>query len=152
MGKLIKRQNLSERQYLRANRVMCMILLISYLVYTVVEVINAKEALGGAALTRSEQRRQVEAVNMSFQDIQKGMEALQKSIETMGRNVKLVLSSNGEIVDSIALLSAASEEVSAGTQVCKQTTGMAFENLGKFSRKVDGAFDQLQHLKETAGA
>lgn len=93
MGKLIKRQNLTERQYLRANRVMCSILLVSYLVYIIVE-----------------------------------------------------------IVDSIGLLSAASEETSAGMQVCKQTTGMAFKNLGRFSRKVKGAFGDLQHLKEAAGS
>ena len=59
---------------------------------------------------------------------------------------------NGEIVDSISLLSAASEETSAGMQVCKQTTNTAFENLGRFSRKVEGAFGELQQLKETAGA
>ena len=70
----------------------------------------------------------------------------------MGENVKSVLIANGEIVDSIGLLSAASEETSAGMQMCKQTTDMAFENLGKFSQKVKGAFGQLQHLKETAGS
>jgi len=100
----------------------------------------------------AQQRKQVNAVNESFQDIQKSMAALSTSIATMGGNVKLVLHSNGEIVDSIGLLSAASEEVSAGMQICKDTTGMAFENLGRFSSKVDGAFGELQRLKETAGA
>ena len=38
MGGLIKRQHLTERQYLRANRVMCLILLVSYIVYAIVEI------------------------------------------------------------------------------------------------------------------
>lgn len=105
-----------------------------------------------AAASIAEQRRQVDIVNESFQQIQKGMETLQRNIEMMNNNVKLVLHANGEIVDSISLLSASSEEVSAGMQVCKETTNLAFDNLGKFSRKVDGAFVQLQQLKETAGA
>ncbi len=113
---------------------------------------ETRSAIQEATENIAEQRKQVGGVNESLKDIQKGMEVLQKSIETMGRNVKQVLLSNGEIVDSIGMLSAASEEVSAGMQVCKQTTGMAFDNLGKFSRKVDGAFGQLQQLKETAGA
>ena len=33
-----------------------------------------------------------------------------------------------------------------------QTTDTAFENLGSFSHKVNGTFDQLQHLKDTATA
>ena len=51
MGKLIKRQTLTERQYLRANRVMCMILLISYLVYILIEVTNAQTGLDVTAGT-----------------------------------------------------------------------------------------------------
>lgn len=99
----------------------------------------------------AQQRIKVNEVNESFKEIQKDMVLLQKSIEKMNNNVKSVLFANGEIVESISLLSAASEETSAGMQVCKQTTNTAFENLGRFSRKVDGAFDDLQELKETAG-
>ena len=40
MNKLIKRQALTQEQYKRANRVMCMILAICYLVYIIVEVMN----------------------------------------------------------------------------------------------------------------
>ena len=58
---------------------------------------------------------------------------------------------NKQIVDSISLLSAASEEVSAGTLTCKSTIGVASENLEKFSETVDGTFDELQNLKEAAG-
>lgn len=103
-----------------------------------------------AAINISEQRRQVGAVNDSFHQVQKGMLTLQKNIETMSSNVKSVLDANSEIVDSINLLSAASEEMSASIQVCKQTTNTAFDNLGSFSKKVNGTFHQLQRLKETA--
>ena len=68
----------------------------------------------------------------------------------MSGNVKSVLDANSEIVDSINLLSAASEEMSSSVQVCKQTTDTAFDNLGNFSKKVNGTFHQLQRLKETA--
>ena len=113
---------------------------------------DIQTAIHDAAENIALQRRQVGQVNESFQNIQTGMLALQSRIVTMSENVKSVLTANGEIVDSIGLLSAASEETSAGMQVCKQTTNTAFENLGRFSRKVNGAFGQLQHLKETAGS
>ncbi|MBQ3078171.1 MAG: hypothetical protein IJC43_09955 [Clostridia bacterium] len=112
---------------------------------------ETQKAVTGAAENIAAQRQQINAVNESFERIQQGMAALEKSIGIMGDNVKSVLVANGEIVDSISLLSAASEEVSAGTQQCRQTTGTAFENLGRFSKKVEGAFGQLQQLRETAG-
>ena len=40
MGKLIKRQHLSQDQYIRSNRIMSMILIVSYLVYVIVEISN----------------------------------------------------------------------------------------------------------------
>lgn len=113
---------------------------------------ETRAAISEAAENIAEQRRQVDAVSQSFGEIQRGMAALEKNITTMSGNVESVLGANGEIVDSIGLLSAASEELSAGMQVCRQTTGTAFENLGRFSKKVNGAFGQLQSLKETAGA
>lgn len=113
---------------------------------------ETQKAVQGAAENISQQRKQVDAVNESFLKIQSGMLSLQKSIDKMGENVKSVLRANGEIVDSIGLLSGASEEVSSGMQVCKQTTDTAFQNLGIFSRKVDGAFGELQELKKTTEA
>lgn len=98
-----------------------------------------------------QQRDQVNGVNESFMEIQAGIHLLVTAIRTMNDNVKAVLESNNEIVESIKLISGASEEVSAGTQICKNMTDAAFENLESFSRKVDGAFQQLQNLKETAG-
>ena len=50
------------------------------------------------------------------------------------------------------MLSAASDEVSAGTLTCKETISTAFENLGKFSDNVNGTFEQLQILRETTEA
>ncbi len=100
----------------------------------------------------NEQRKHVDEVHFSFKEVERGIHELQSGVEIMGREVESVLEANKEIVDSITLLSAASEEVSAGTQTCKETIDTAFDNLGKFSEKVDGTFEQLQILKETAGA
>ena len=79
------------------------------------------------------------------------MHQLQSDVTNMAKEVGVVLNANTEIVDSISLLSAASEEVSAGTQTCRETIDTAFENLGSFAYKVDGTFEQLKVLKETAG-
>ena len=61
-----------------------------------------------------------------------------------------MLEANAKIVESISLLSTSSEEVSAGTATCKDTIDITFDNLEEFSAKVNGAFEQLQILKETA--
>ena len=98
------------------------------------------------------QRKRVEEVNESFTEVEGGMVELQSDVSTMSQEVESVLEANKQIVDSISLLSAASEEVSAGTQTCKSTIDTAFENLSKFSTTVEGTFGELQILKEAAGA
>ena len=60
------------------------------------------------------------------------------------------MEANRAIVDSISLLSAASEEVSAGTQTCKATINGASEKVGRYADKVEGTFEQLQILVEKA--
>lgn len=97
----------------------------------------------------NEQRQKVILVNQSFTEVENGMEQLQGSVEVMGANIESVLTANSQIVDSICLLSAASDEVSAGTLTCKETISTAFENLSKFSDNVNGTFEQLQILRET---
>lgn len=98
------------------------------------------------------QRMKVDEVNTSFTRVENGMHQLKCDVESMSREVEAVLRANTEIVESISLLSATSEEVSAGTQSCKETIDIAYENLERFSDKVDGTFEQLKVLEETAGA
>ena len=97
----------------------------------------------------NEQRQKVILVNDSFTEVENGMEQLQGSVDVMSANIESVLTANTQIVDSICLLSAASDEVSAGTLTCKETITTAFENLGKFSNNVNETFEQLQILRET---
>ena len=52
MGGLIRRQKLTESQYTRANRVMCLILMVSYLAYMIVDSINAKAHPGTNSIRR----------------------------------------------------------------------------------------------------
>ncbi len=99
----------------------------------------------------NQQRIKVDAVSASFLKIEDGMKQLQSDVTNMTKEVGTVLNANTEIVESISLLSAASEEVSAGTQTCRETIDIAFENLESFANKVDGTFEQLKVLKETAG-
>ncbi len=93
------------------------------------------------------QRQHVKEVNESFIKVENGMQTLQKDVIHMSREVESVLDANKTIVDSISLLSASSEEVSAGAQTCKVTIDSAFENLSKFTTTIDGTFEQLQTLK-----
>ena len=98
------------------------------------------------------QRGHVKEVNESFTKVESGMQTLQQNVIHMSKEVESVLDANKEIVDSISLLSASSEEVSAGTQTCKTTIDGAFENLNGFTAIIDGTFEQLQVLKTTAQA
>lgn len=100
----------------------------------------------------NEQRQKVILVNDSFTEVENGMEQLQGSVEVMSANIESVLTANTQIVDSICLLSAASDEVSASTLTCKETIETAFANLGKFSNNVNETFEQLQILRETTEA
>lgn len=96
------------------------------------------------------QKQKVEEVTASFAKVEAGMLELQAGVESMSHEVEEVLEANKAIVDSIALLSAASEEVSAGTQVSKGTIGETVVSLQDFSNTVAGTFEQLQTLKEAA--
>ena len=95
------------------------------------------------------QRGHVKEVNDSFTKVESGMQTLQENVISMSKEVESVLDANREIVDSISLLSASSEEVSAGSQTCKATIESAVDNLGTFSQTVEGTFEQLQKLKAT---
>lgn len=96
------------------------------------------------------QRKKVEEVTKSFAEVETGMFELEAGVDSMSHEVEEVLEANKTIVDSIALLTAASQEVSAGTQMSKETIDGIFDNLNSFSTTVEGAFEELQTLKKTA--
>ena len=94
------------------------------------------------------QREKVKEVNASFTEVENGMVTLEAEVDTMSEEVEAVLVANGEIVDSISTLSAASEEVSANSHSCKDTVNAASNDLGIFADKVEGAFAELVQLAE----
>lgn len=96
------------------------------------------------------QREKVEEVTANFAAIEKGMQELGAGMGSMSEEVEEVFRANTSIVDSISLLSATSEEVSAGAQTSKETINSTIDSLKKFSRTMDGTFEQLQNLKEAA--
>ena len=96
------------------------------------------------------QRKKVQEVTGSFAEVEMGMFELEAGVESMNQEVEDVLEANKAIVDSIALLTAASQEVSAGTQMSKETIDGIFGSLNSFSSTVEGAFEELQILKKTA--
>lgn len=95
------------------------------------------------------QREKVERVNESFQAMATGMQHVSTSMATMGCQVEEVYDANKAIVESITMLSAVSEEVSAETQTSKTTIDNTLNSLKTFSTMIDGTFEQLQTLKQT---
>ncbi len=96
------------------------------------------------------QRQKVHEVDERFTEVENEMSELENGMENMSHEVKEVLEANKAIVESISLLSAASQEVSAGTLTGKETLGSTMDTLHVFSNTVEGTFKQLQTLKETA--
>lgn len=98
------------------------------------------------------QRQRVEEVTASFNTVEEGMLALESGVDSISNEVAEVFSANKKIVESISTLSAASEEVLAGTQMSKETIDSACDDLHGFSETVEGTFEQLQTLKQTSEA
>ena len=98
------------------------------------------------------QRQRVEEVTASFNTVEAGMKELGAGVESISGEVGEVLTANSNIVESISTLSAASEEVLAGTQMSKETIEHTCEDLRNFSEVVEGTFEQLQTLKEASKA
>ena len=98
------------------------------------------------------QRQRVEEVTASFNTVEAGMNELGNGVESISSEVGEVLTANSRIVESISTLSAASEEVLAGTQMSKETIERTCDDLRNFSKTVEGTFEQLQTLEETAKA
>ncbi len=96
------------------------------------------------------QRQKVAEVNARFTEVESGMSELESGVESMSLEIENVMEANRGIVASISTLSAASEEVLAGTQLSKETIDSTFDSMKAFSQTVDGTFEQLQILKETA--
>ena len=98
------------------------------------------------------QRQRVEEVTASFNTVEAGMKELGEGVESISSEVGEVLIANSNIVESISTLSAASEEVLAGTQMSKETIERTCEDLHNFSNVVEDTFEQLQTLKEASKA
>ena len=98
------------------------------------------------------QRQRVEEVTASFNTVEAGMQELGDGVESISSEVGEVLTANSKIVESISTLSAASEEVLAGTQMSKETIERTCDDLHNFSGTVEGTFEQLQTLKEASKA
>ena len=98
------------------------------------------------------QRQKVEEVNQSFTQVESGMEELGTAVTHINTEVGDVLNANRTIVDSIEMLTSASEEVTAGTQTSKETIDQSFESLNTFCVVFEEAFEELEKLKQVATA
>ena len=96
------------------------------------------------------QRVKVEEVNQRFIQVDTGMNELKDAVVHISGEVAEVLDANSTIVDSIEVLTSASEEVSAETQVSKETIDKSFDSLNLFCLVFQQAFDELERLKQAA--
>ncbi len=96
------------------------------------------------------QRQRVEEVTESFNTVEAGMLELGEGVNSISDEVEEVLNANKMIVESISTLSAASEEVLAGSQMGKETIDDTYENLHSFSDTVEGTFERLKELQEAS--
>lgn len=94
------------------------------------------------------QRKKVEEVTESFTQVEQGMVELSDGVESMNGEVQEVLEANGNIVDSVEMLSSASEEVAAEAQNSSITIDQAFDSLNVFVEVFQGAFEELENLKQ----
>ena len=111
---------------------------------------ETKEEIDKSAESINVQREKVKQVNSSFIEMKAGMEELHTGVDSMSQEIKEVFKANKAIVDSISLLSASSEEVSAGAQTSKETLDNVCDSLDEFSQMIEGTFEQLQDLEKTA--
>ncbi|MBE5883027.1 MAG: hypothetical protein E7291_01165 [Lachnospiraceae bacterium] len=95
------------------------------------------------------QSQKIDEVTSNFAEVESGMLELETGMNNMGHQVRRILIANKQIVDSISVLSASSEEVHAGTQVGKENIDSIFDSLHEFSKTVEETFEQLKILKET---
>ena len=98
------------------------------------------------------QRTKVEEVNQSFAQVEDGMNELGTAVVHISGEVAEVLDANRAIVDSIEMLTSASEEVSAGTQTSKETIDQSFDTLNQFCMIFQEAFEELERLKQATEA
>ena len=113
---------------------------------------NTQMGIKESAEAINVQRKKVEEVNQSFTEVENGMVGLENDVMNMTSEVEAVLEANCEIVESIAVLSAASEEVSAGTQTCKGTIDESYNDIGRFADTMEATFTELVALSEVVQA
>lgn len=109
---------------------------------------ETKEGIYESAESINVQREKVKQVNASFVEMEAGMEELHTGVDSMGHEIEEVFQANKAIVDSISMLSASSEEVSAGAQTSKETLDNVYDSLQEFSQMIEGTFGQLKELKK----
>ena len=123
---------------------------ISEIISELISVTNkTSEGLEVSVQSINEQRNMVENVNKSFMDTGKGMKVVEDNVVNMNNEIEVVLEANKEIVDSISLLSATTEQVSAGAAVSRENIEEVAVKLRGFSAVIDDTFEQLKNLKET---
>ena len=109
---------------------------------------ETKEGIYESAESINAQREKVQQVNANFVEMEAGMQELHTGVDSMSHEIEEVFHANKAIVDSISLLSATSEEVSAGAQTSKETLDNVYDSLQGFSQMIEGTFGQLKDLKK----
>ena len=110
---------------------------------------QTKEGILESADSVSEQKKMVEEVTVSFGQVEEGMENLHSAIDVLGHEVNEIVEANKIIVESVGTLTAAATDVSQSVSNGTETIDVAFNSLNIFCETFMGAFEELEHLKET---
>lgn len=110
---------------------------------------DTQSGIQESATSIDAQREKVEQVYRSFQEMEQGMQQVHTSIENVTEHVEEVLENNKGIVDSIHLLSQASEEVSEKTQSSKDTIDDTLHTMEQFTTMINDTFALLTELRNT---
>lgn len=111
---------------------------------------ETQKGLSQSVESINKQREMVKEVNESFDLVEEGITNLAGGMDVMNREVGAVMDANQEIVDGIATLSGISQEISANSANSRDDIIKLAEGMNRFSDIVQGTFEELQHLRETA--
>lgn len=111
---------------------------------------ETQEAVNSSVESIHTQREKIKAVHESFITVQNGMTQLSDGIDTMSNEVNAVLVANNTIVEGISTLSSVSQEISSSAVSSTGDMDSIKENMGRFTGAIEGTFEKLQELKNTA--
>lgn len=94
------------------------------------------------------QRVKIKEVNASFDEVGASMQTLASDIQSISDDLGAIYEENKEIVDSISVLSAASQEAASSAVLSKESMDEVVNDLEEFGGIIIGSFDVLSEIED----